>query len=102
MDKPMTIKEGFKKGAIPDTGSEIQEMLYKIAVERAETVDDFIFTTFQGYLGKMFPTEMSCIPKRLLVRALDCFQKEHAEEYAVLMKESYTRCVKGGNVDGTD
>lgn len=50
-----------------------------------EEEDRFIFETVQPYIRDM--TKM-VISKKILCRALQCFQEEHFEEYIALKRES--------------
>ena len=69
----------------------VNEIIHKVN----ETKDDFIFTTISRFMDQ--DMEMSKIPmsKKILCRALICFQQEHGEEYYRLLDESYERMKEG-------
>lgn len=53
-----------------------------------EMEDEFIFEHLVKYVNDELytPEDQIRIPKRLLIRAIECFRKEHEEEWEVLMK----------------
>lgn len=65
--------------------TDITEITTKIVQQVREEQDKFIFETVEPYL--IDATKM-VISKRILCRALQCFQEEHFEEYMALKKES--------------
>lgn len=65
--------------------TDITEITTKIVQQVREEQDRFIFETVEPYL--IDATKM-VISKRILCRALQCFQEEHFEEYMALKKES--------------
>lgn len=54
-----------------------------IATKVVETRDRFIFTTINSWLNEKYDITVS---KRMLIRALQCFQEEHFDEYEHLKK----------------
>lgn len=63
----------------------ITEITESIIQQVREEQDRFIFETVEPYIKDM--TKM-VISKKILCRALQCFQEEHFEEYMALKKES--------------
>ncbi len=63
----------------------ITEITETIIQKVREEEDRFIFETVQPYIRDM--TKM-VISKKILCRALQCFQEEHFEEYMALKEES--------------
>lgn len=63
----------------------VTEITERIVQQVREEQDRFIFETVEPYLKDM--TKM-VISKKILCRALQCFQEEHFEEYIALKKES--------------
>ena len=63
----------------------ITEITESIIQQVREEQDRFIFETVEPYAKEM--TKM-IISKKILCRALQCFQEEHFEEYMALIKES--------------
>lgn len=68
-----------------DIMSPVMEITERIIQQVREEQDRFIFETVKPYIEES--TKM-VISKKILCRALQCFQKEHFEEYMALMKES--------------
>lgn len=65
--------------------TQVTEITNRIVQRVREEQDRFIFETVEPYLKDM--TKM-VISKKILCRALQCFQEEHFEEYIALKKES--------------
>ena len=63
----------------------VTEITESIIQQVREEQDRFIFETITPYIEDM--TRM-IISKKILCRALQCFQEEHFEEYMALKKES--------------
>lgn len=63
----------------------ITEITETIIQRVSEEQDRFIFETVQPFIRDK--TKM-VISKKILCRALQCFQEEHFEEYMALRKES--------------
>lgn len=82
-----------------DVKTEAIDKIFQVTVETVnkviETREDFIFTTITNWFVNETITnsDTSKIPvsKRLLIRALSCFQQEHPEEYNTLLNESHKR-----------
>lgn len=57
-------------------------------IKATETEDDFMFEFMSKYLDGAIVRKDGFlhIPKLLLIRALDCFKEEHAEEWNYIMK----------------
>jgi len=68
-----------------DITTQVTEITERIVQQVREEQDRFIFETVEPYLKDM--TKM-VISKKILCRALQCFQEEHFEEYIALKKES--------------
>ena len=60
------------------------DVVLHIEEQVREEHDRFVFETIKPYCEK--ETQM-IISKRILCRALQCFQEEHFDEYAMLKKE---------------
>ena len=52
----------------------VDEMIVKVD----ETKEDFFFTTIYTWLSH---TEHTLIPKELLIRSIECFKREHPDEF---------------------
>ncbi len=65
--------------------TQVTEITERIIQQVREEQDRFIFETVEPYIKEM--TKM-IISKKILCRALQCFQEEHFEEYMALRKES--------------
>lgn len=63
----------------------VTEITESIIQQVREEEDRFIFETITPYIKDM--TKM-IVSKKILCRALQCFQEEHFEEYMALKKES--------------
>lgn len=68
-----------------DMTTQVMEIAESIVQQVREEQDRFIFETITPYIEDM--TKM-VISKKILCRALQCFQEEHFEEYMALKKES--------------
>jgi hypothetical protein len=64
---------------------QVTEIAESLVQQVREDQDKFIFETITPYIKEM--TRM-VISKKILCRALQCFQEEHFEEYMALKKES--------------
>ena len=76
------LTASFNKG---DMTTQVTEITERIVQQVREEQDRFIFETITPYIKDM--TKM-VISKKILCRALQCFQEEHFEEYMALKKES--------------
>lgn len=63
----------------------VTEITESIVQQVREEQDRFIFETITPYIEE---TTKMIISKKILCRALQCFQEEHFEEYIALKKES--------------
>lgn len=79
--------------------NEVMDKMFHLTTDAitklTETKEDFIFTTIANWMMNedLVNTTKSkiCVSKRLLIRAITCFQQEHREEYDRLVEESYNR-----------
>ena len=52
-----------------------------------ENEDEFIFEHLARWYGSVTSlTGVTVIPKRLLIRSIECFKREHREEFEAIMK----------------
>lgn len=70
----------------------LENLSMQIIDQAIEERDRFIFQTIVKHLqnNEEISSEMTdriVVSKKILIRAMQCFMKEHYEEYQVLMKE---------------
>ena len=91
---------------IPDSiETYISDSVREITKFVDETEDEFIFEHISKYCDGVLAHEgITHIPKRLLERALICFQKEHKEEWDVLVgvEKPYYGCIYCAKETGPD
>lgn len=68
----------------------------EISYSLNETLDDFILTSMMTYINNEVPKDVlprtdMVIPKKYIVRALQCFNEEHQEEAIQIMREAEAR-----------
>lgn len=63
----------------------VTEITERIIQKVREEQDRFVFETVEPYIKE---TTKLVISKKILCRALQCFQEDHFEEYMALIKES--------------
>ena len=85
-EKECPYKEGgTKMNENVTTPTQVTEITENLIQQVREEQDRFIFETIHPYIKEM--TKM-IVSKKILCRALQCFQEEHFEEYMALKKES--------------
>lgn len=73
-----------------DTSKEIETKV-------TETKDDFIFTTVRKWMESEQEVEKTAVSKRILLRAMYFYMKEHADEYQMLSLECMNRLLEAEN-----
>ena len=61
-----------------------------------ETEEDIIFTTITQFMEREYKRATFAISKKMLFRALECFEKDHHEEWEQLKAECRERVKNDG------
>lgn len=62
----------------------ISDWYIEMIVEVKEEIDRIVFKVISDWYGRDYAT---IVPKKLIIRALECFRDEHPEEYEALCKK---------------